>query len=114
MPWEFDDYVAGVGRVRRLGSIGIARVFFKVEKDVAMARPLSDHLRAYGQVIPGWLQDICNEDPGRNVAPGTQDPPTADQSTPTHDGKAEWTQELATGDNVAGWVKPIRLHTRHH
>lgn len=96
MPWDFDDYVAGVGRVGRLGNTGIARVFFNVEKDVAMARPLSNYLRTHGQVIPGWLQDICNEDPVCNVAPGTQNAPNADQSTPTHDGQAEWTQELAT------------------
>ena len=69
---------------------------------LAMAFPLSNYLRAHGQIIPGWLQDICDkEDTVCNVAPRTQDALAANQSTPTHDGIAKGTQETVTGDNVA-------------
>lgn len=66
-----------------------------------MACPFPNHLRAHGQTIPGWLQNICDEGPVCNVAPGTQDAPAADQSAPAHDGIAERTQETATAENVA-------------
>ena len=85
-----------------MGNTGIARVFFNVERDVAMACPLANHLRAHGQNIPGWLQDIrAKEDPVCNVAPGTQHAPAADRSATAHDGIAERVEETATGENVA-------------
>ena len=68
MPYEFDDYITGVGRVGRIGNTGIARVFFNVEKDVAMAVPLSGYLEAYEQEVPDWLKEICEKgDPVDNV-----------------------------------------------
>ncbi len=98
MPWEFEEYLAAVGRVGRIGNFGKAIAFFNVKRDVAMACPLSNHLKAHEQDVPDWLQDICDkEDPLHN------DGPAADRSAPAHDGIAEGLQETATGDNTAEW-----------
>ena len=34
MPWEFEEYLAAVGRVGRIGNTGKAKVFFNVERDL--------------------------------------------------------------------------------
>ena len=61
MPWEFEEYLAAVGRVGRIGNTGKAIVFFNVERDVAMAFLLSDHLEAHEQEVPEWLKDVCDK-----------------------------------------------------
>ena len=72
MPQEFEEYLTAVHRLAKFRDTGIARVFFNVETDVAMVCPLSDYLRDHGQVVPEWLQAICDkENPRHNVAQGT-------------------------------------------
>lgn len=39
MPWEFEEYLAAVGRVGRTENIGKAKVFFNVERDLGHGRP---------------------------------------------------------------------------
>ena len=68
MPPEFEEYIAAVDRVGRIGNPGKVIVFFNVKRDVAMACPLSDHLKGHGQEVPDWLKEICEkEDPLHNV-----------------------------------------------
>ena len=106
MPQEFEEYLSGVQLVAKFEDTGIARVFFNVERDVAMARPLSNYLRAHGQIVPEWLQDICEKEDRHNVAQGTQDVPAASQSASIHNGTAARTQETATGDKTPATDAP--------
>ena len=74
MPLEFEEYIAAVDRVGMIGNSGKAIVFFNVEKDMAMACPLSDRLKAHGQEVPDWLEAICE----KNVAEGPKDAAAAE------------------------------------
>ena len=74
MPQEFEDYIAAVDRVGMIGNPGKAIVFFNAERDVAMACPLADHLKAHGQQVPDWLEAIC----AKNVAEGPRDATAAE------------------------------------
>ena len=74
MPREFEEYIAEVDGVGMIGNTGKAIVFFNVERDVAMACPLSDHLKAHEQEVPDWLEAICE----KNVAEGPKDAAAAE------------------------------------
>ena len=37
MPWEFEEYIAAIGRVKKIGNSNIVKVFFEVKRDVGMA-----------------------------------------------------------------------------
>ena len=62
MPWQFEEYLAAVGRVGRTGNTDTAKVFFNVERDVTMASTLVNHLRDDEQIIPEWLQVIADRE----------------------------------------------------
>lgn len=91
MPSEFEEYIAAVGRVGRIGNTGKSIAFFNVKRAVAMACPLSDHLKAHGQEVPDWLKAICEE----NVAEEPKDAAAAEGPKDR-------------------WLKSMRLRTRHY
>lgn len=66
IPWKFEEYVAAIGRVGRIGNTGIAKVFFDVNRDVGMAclstGPSLDSLRTGCSRLVGQSQSqrLCS------------------------------------------------------
>jgi len=54
LPSDIDDYVHRIGRTGRAGKNGLATAFFN-EKDLSLARPLSELMQEANQEVPGWL-----------------------------------------------------------
>lgn len=58
LPTNIDDYVHRIGRTGRAGNTGSALAFIN-EKNSGVARELRDLLDENGQVVPAWLNQMC-------------------------------------------------------
>lgn len=59
MPSDIDEYVQQIGRTGRVGNVGKAISFFEFNKDDPMASKLIEVLKAAGQVVPPFLENVA-------------------------------------------------------